>query len=328
VENAANTILEITLSYFVPRCLYVIAELGVADVLGNEPCTAEELATGVGVDADALARALRLVSAYGVFEPRSNAFVHTAASRLLRKDHPQSMRAWVLFCGSEIMWKSGEALGYSIRTGRPAADLVPPGGTWAYLAQHAETSRIFDDAMTGKAHSQVAGILASYDFSPFRSIADIGGGRGHLLKAVLGAVPDALGVLFDLPNVVEQLTGAGSSRLKLQAGDFFKDPLPECDAYLVMQVIHDWNDEDAIRILSAIRRAAPAHAKLLLIEGIVPTDPGPSWIKMLDLTMLALLASKERTRREFERLLGASGFRLRRVIEVGLGTSILEASAA
>jgi hypothetical protein len=327
MDSPANTILDITLSYYVPRCLYLLAELGVADVLGDEPRTAAELASGIGVDADALARALRLVSAYGVFEPRDAAYLHTPASRLLRTDHPQSMRAWVLWSSSEIVWKSCELLGYSIRTGKPAANLVPPGDTWTYLAQHAETSRIFDAAMTGKAHSQVAGILAHYDFSPFHLIADIGGGRGHLLQAVLSAVPDASGVLFDLPNVVGPLIGTGSSRLTLQAGDFLKDPLPECDAYLLMQVIHDWIDEDALRILGAIRRAAPVHAKLLLIEGIIPSEPGPSWIKMLDIGMLTLFGSKERTRREFEHLLGASGFQLRRVIDVGLGTSILEASA-
>jgi hypothetical protein len=115
--------------------------------------------------------------------------------------------------------------------------------------------------------------------------------------------------------------------LSLQAGDFFKDALPVSDACLIMQVIHDWNDPDSIKILSAIRRVAPAHAKLLLIEAIVPEDLNPDWIKMLDIFMLALLASKERTRREYEHLLAASGFRLDRVIDVGLGTSILEASA-
>jgi O-methyltransferase domain len=95
---------------------------------------------------------------------------------------------------------------------------------------------------------------------------------------------------------------------------------------MIMQVIHDWNDRQAVEILSAIRRAAPAHAKLLLIEGIIPDDSNPSWIKMLDIFMLAMLTGKERTRREFEDLLAASGFRLDRVIDVGLGTSILDAS--
>lgn len=155
---------------------------------------------------------------------------------------------------------------------------------------------------------------------------DIGGGRGHLLQAVLGAAPGATGVLFDLPHVLEHLAGAATARFQIQAGDFFKDALPASDAYLIMQVIHDWNDVEAVEILSAIRRAAPGHAKLLLIEGIVPEDSDPSWIKMLDIFMLVMLTGKERTRREFEDLLFTSGFRLDHVIDIGLGTSILEAS--
>jgi hypothetical protein len=96
-------------------------------------------------------------------------------------------------------------------------------------------------------------------------------------------------------------------RLKLQGGDFFKDALPVCDAYLIMQVIHDWSDAEAVEILRAIRKAAPARAKLLLIEGIIPEDANPSWLKMVDVLMLVLLTGKERTRREFEGLLAASG---------------------
>ena len=181
--------------------------------------------------------------------------------------------------------------------------------------------------MTGKAHGQIAGILSGYDFSLFNTIADIGGGRGHLLQAVLTAAPHSTGVLFDLPHVLEHSAAAASARLKLQPGDFFKDALPVCDAYLIMQVIHDWSDTESVEILNAVRRAAPAHAKLLLIEAIVPEDSNRSWIKMLDIFMLAMLTGKERTRREFENLLAASGFRLDRVSDIGLGTSILEASA-
>ena len=327
MEDPANTILSVSLSYAVPRCLHAIAELGVADALGDDSRTAGELAASTGADAGALARALRLLSAYGIFEPRSDGYVHTSSSRLLRTDHPQSMRSLARSMGTPVFWKSFELAEHSLRTGESAAEQVTPGGVWAYFEQHPEVSRIFDEAMTGKAHGQIAGILSSYDFSPFRTIADIGGGRGHLLQAALGAAPKATGVLFDQPHVIEQLAGAVSARFKLQSGDFFKDALPVCDAYLIMQVIHDWNDEQSVKILSAIRRAAPTHAKLLLIEGIVPEDSNPSWIKMLDIFMLVLLTGKERTRREFEDLLTASGFRLDKVIDVGLGTFILEASA-
>jgi hypothetical protein len=147
-----------------------------------------------------------------------------------------------------------------------------------------------------------------------------------LLQAVLDVAPKATGIVFDQPHVVKDAAGIASTRLKLQGGNFFSDALPVCDCYMAMQVIHDWSDAQSIEILDAIRRAAPAHAKLLLVEAIVPEDVNPSWIKMLDIFMLVLHSGKERTRLEFENLLNASGFRLDKVIDVGLGTSILEAS--
>jgi hypothetical protein len=324
MENPANTILEVSMSYAVPRCLHVITELGIADALDDRARTAQELAVSTGADPGALGRALRLLSAYGIFAVNGDGYVHTPASRLLRNDHPQSMRSYVRLLGLSMYWKGFELLSDSIKTGKSTMEQIIPEGQWAYFAKQPDLSRIFDEAMKSKAHGQIAGILSGYDFSPFKTIADIGGGHGHLLQAVLSSTPNATGVLFDQPHVVD---GVGASaRMKLQGGDFFKDALPVCDAYMIMQVIHDWSDNESLAILSAIRRAAPPHAKLLLIEAIVPEDSEPSWIKMLDLFMMVILTGKERTRREFESLLSTSGFRLDRVIDVGLGTSILEAS--
>ena len=312
--------------YAVPRCLHAIAEIGVADVLDQDARTAEELAASCGASGDALARAMRLVSSYGIFEPCKDGWGHTPASRLLRADHPHSMRSFVRMLGFPFNWKSFELLNHSMQTGEPATEQIIPGGNWSYYAQNPKEGRILDEAMTAKAHGQIAGILAGYDFSRFKTITDIGGGRGHLLQAVLAAVPNATGVLFDQPQVVKDVAAIESTRLKVQGGDFFRDPLPVCDAYLIMQVIHDWDDAQCFEILRAIRRAAPAHSKLLLIGAIIPEDLNPSWIKMLDLFMLVLMGGKERTRDEFENLLTSSGFQLEEVIDVGLGTSILEAS--
>jgi hypothetical protein len=254
MENPAVTIFELSLGYAAPRCLHMIAEMGVADALGDDSRTPAELAASSGADPGALGRALRLLSSYRIFEPRNGGYVHTPASLLLRTDHPQSLRSYARSMGNPIFWKSFELLGHSLRTGESAAEQVtpggPPGGPWAYFKQHPEVGRVFDEAMTGKAHAQIAGILANYDFSHFHTIADIGGGLGHLLQAVLNAAPSATGVLFDQPHVVEQLAASASARFKLHAGDFFKDALPVSDAYLIMQVIHDWNDPDSFKILS------------------------------------------------------------------------------
>ena len=324
--DPAGTILQLAGGYCVPRSLHVVADLGVADALDETPRTAAELAREVGADGDALGRVLRLLAAHGVFEARDGTFAHSPASRLLRSDHPRSMRGLARMFGLSLNWKVFGGMEHSIRTGRPAAEEVVPEGFWSYFADHPDANAIFNAAMEGKAHGQVAAVVASYDFSAFRSIADVGGGRGHLLRAVLARVPAANGVLFDLPQVVAEAGAAGpSDRLTLRGGDFFRDSLPVCDAYLVMEVIHDWDDERSSAILGGIRQAAPPQAKLLLIEQIVPADPGPHWSKMLDVHMLTLLGGRQRTRDEYDALLRRSGFSLEREIDTGAGISILEA---
>ncbi len=325
-SNPFETIQQIAGGYCLNRCLHVVADLGVADALEEIPQTASELAGIAGANADALGRVLRLLSAYGIFESNGNKFSHSPASRLLRKDHPQSMRGFVRMFGLSINWKAYEAFQETIKTGEPAVEKIYPGGFWNYFSEHKEESNIFNEAMADKAKGQLHGIMASYNFSDFKTIADIGGGRGHLLQAVLDSAPNAKGVLFDLPHVIEDAADMAFDRLTLQAGDFFKDSLPVCDAYLVMEIIHDWAEEEATAILKAVRKAAPPHAKLFLIETIIPEDAKPDWSKMLDVHMLTLLGGRQRTRKEYENLLAVAGFLLNREIDTGAGISIIEAS--
>ena len=293
------------------------------------PRSASDLAVAVGTHPEPLGRVLRHLATRGIFEIQGNdTFGHSAASRLLRTDHPQSMRASVQLPGLPIIWASCGEMEHSVRTGLPAAAEVFPGGFWQYLTQYPEEGRVFNAAMAARAQEAIAGILVSYDFSGFGLIGDIGGGSGHLLRAVLETAPGAKGVLFDQPHVIEEASGIASERLRLQAGDFFRDEPPSCDAYLLMEIIHDWQDEEAAAILKAIRRAAPAHAKLLVIEAIVPDDPGPDWPKMLDIIMLTLFGSRQRTQQEYEALFAQSGFVLEREIDTRAGISILEARVA
>ncbi len=325
--NPFATVIQIAGGYCLPRSLHVVADLGVADALDETPRNATGLAESVGAQPDALDRVLRLLAAHGVFELQGDAFVHSPASRLLRTDHPQSMRAFARMFGLPIFWTTFEEMEHSVRTGFPAASKTFPEGFWAYLAQRPEEGRVFNAAMGAKAQGAVAGILASYDFSGFGRIGDIGGGSGHLLRAVLDTEPAARGVLFDLPHVIEEAESMASERLTLQAGDFFQDALPSCDAYLLMEIIHDWGDEESVAILQAVRRAAPAGAKLLVLESIVPEDPGPDRSKTLDIVMLTLLGGRQRTRQEYEEILAQSGFLLQREIDTHAGISILEAEA-
>lgn len=321
-----DTLLEVSGGYCVARCLHCVADLGVADRLGDAPQSAEALAAATGAQVGALHRVLRLLVAHGIFEMADGLYRHNPASRLLRDDHPQSMRSLVRMFGLSGLWATMGELGHSISTGEPAADKAL-GGLWNYFSTHPDAGRIFDQAMTAKAHGQVAGVIGAYDFMGFDRIGDIGGGRGHLLEAVLRAAPRASGVLFDLPQVIEQVKGKATDRLRLQSGDFFKDLLPTCDVYLIMEVIHDWGDDESAAILRAIRRSAPTLAKLLLIEALIPDDLGPSWPKMLDMWMLCL-GGRQRTQVEYAKLLGDSGWKFVREIATNGGVSILEAVPA
>jgi hypothetical protein len=310
-------------AFLLSRSLQLVAERAVPDALGEEPATAASLAKATGLDAKALGRVLGLLAAHGIFESRGDRFAHNAVSRLLRSDHPRSLRSMVRLMGLPSIWKGAENLDQVMKTGT-----VNPREFWDSLKADPNASQIFNEAMTAKAMAQVAGVAAGYDFSQFGLIGDIGGGRGHLIQAILAASPNSKGVLFDQPHVIESLAGVASDRLSLCPGDFFRDDFPTCDAYVLMEVIHDWPDEESRAILKAVRRAAPRHAKVLLIEALISDEVSPSWPRTLDILMLGLVGGSQRTDTEYQTLLADSGFRLERIIDIPTGVSIVEARVA
>lgn len=318
--GAAALLGNLASGYVAPRCLHAVAELGVADALSREPAELSELARAVGADPDALRRVLRLLAAHGVFELEGDHVRHTPGSRLLRQDHPRSMRDVVLMRGLPVNWSAYLDFAGVVRRGGPAG---APDERWRYYASHPEEAAVFNRAMTGRARELVSAVVESYDFTPHGVIGDIGGGRGHLLDAVLEAAPRARGILFDLPHVIHD-AGAPRERLEYRGGSFFDDALPACDLYVLMEVIHDWPDAEAAAILAAVHRAAPPQARLLIVESIVPEGPGPDPIKGLDVHMMALFGGRQRTRAEYDALLRAAGFSLLRVIETPARISILE----
>lgn len=322
-----DVILQTTGGYCVARALHVAADLAVADHVA-EGISVRELAAKTGADADALGRILRLLSGHGIFSVDGETVSHNPVSDTLRSDHPQSARDLARMFGLPFFWETFGHLDHSVRTGRPAVEKAHPDGLWAWLAERPEASAVFNGAMIGKSFGQVAAVVESFDFARFSRIADVGGGRGHLLQAILAKNPRATGLLFEQPHVIDEVRGIESDRLKLQAGDFFADELPESDAYILMEVIHDWTDEESLRILSAVRRSAPAGAALLLIEQLMPPSPGPHWVKMLDVHMMALFAARQRSQSEYDRLAEQCGFERVGVTDTPAGISILEYRAA
>jgi len=314
-------IMQIATGYLLPRCLHAVAEAGIADALGDAPMTADALARATGKRGPALHRILRLIATAGVFESHGDHWTHTPLSRALRDDHPQSMRAFVRMIGDHLNWGAVGELDHALATGRPSVEKLAPDGIWPYFQAHPDEARIFDAAMTAKSQETIAAVTTVYDFTRYGTIADIAGGRGHLLAAALSAAPQAEGILFDQADVVAAINP--TSRMTLAAGDFFKDALPVADAYLLSNILHDWADAEATSILLAIRRAAPKHAHLLVLESILPETPEPHLSKTLDIIMLTMTGGKERTRAEYDQLLSAGGFRLDRVVATTSPVSII-----
>lgn len=308
------------------RSVQVMAELGVADRIADEPVGIAELAAACGADPDGLDRVLRLLTTYGIFEWHVDGYRHTEASELLRSDHPMSMRPFAQMMGLPVFRATFDHLEHSVVTGSPAIGLVEDGGLWPYLEQHPREGRIFGQAMTAKAAADTAAVLGAYDFARFDTIADIGGGRGHLLRAVLDLVPTAEGILFDLPDVTESLD-LSLDRLAAWPGDFFVDPLPTADAYILMEVIHDWPDAEAGAILKAVRRAASPGARVLIIENVL--DPAHPDLRghTLDVIMLTVTGGRERTGHQLGHLLDESGFAHWTVTDTAGPLHIVEAVA-
>ncbi len=320
-----DTVMQASTAFWLSRCVHVVADLAVADAVGDDPKPVDQIAKAVGVDASSLARILRLLSSHGIFEARDGTYIHNDASRLLRSDAPSSLRAFAQMIGSPLCWASFAKLDFAVKTGKPATGEISPGGLFAYFEAHPDEARVFDAAMSGKSHGQVEAILGAYDFSAYASVADIGGGAGHLLVALTQKVPSIKATLFDLPHVIDRAAPIASDRLALRAGDFFADELPTADLYILMEVLHDWPEAECVAILEAVRKAAPSRAKLLVMENLVPSNDAPHWAKALDVNMLCITGGRERTLAEYEALFAKAGFEVSRAIEMP-PISILEVS--
>src|SRR6185437_9534172 len=179
--DPSQILLTLTTGYWVSRCLHVAAELGVADVLGDEPQTAEALAAALGVRAQPLYRVLRCLANHGVFALEGDRIAHNGASRLLAADARPSLRSLVRMMGLRAHWDAYGELEHTVRTGQPGIEAATGADFFEYLGRRPGEARIFDEAMTAKSMGQIGGALGAYDFSGFRTIGDIGGGAGHLL---------------------------------------------------------------------------------------------------------------------------------------------------
>ena len=277
-------------------------------------------------------RVLRALAAFGVFGVAADGIIaHTARSRLLRTDGPNSMHHAARFWTAPGSWRAWELLDVALTGGVPH-EAAWSMGRFAYLRTHPDEARIFDAMMANFPDNRHAAMAAAYDFSGARLIVDIGGGNGAMLRHILARFQGPRGLVFDLEDVVRAIPPDEliEGRIAVRAGSFFEGVPAGADIYMLISVLHDWRDEDCLRILSACRAAMAPETLLLLGEQILEIDParGRPTGYLNDMQMMAMFGSaRERTEAEFCGLLAGSGFVLRRAIPTRSPISIVEAVA-
>lgn len=311
----------LTTGAWLAQAISVAADLGVADVLRDGPQPCDHIARLVDADADTLYRLLRALSDAGVFAEQPNRhFALTPIGDALRADARNSMRSWARMIGSPFYRAAWSDLRQALESGEPSFARVHGSDLFTYLAAHPDDAEVFDSAMRDIASNFLTSVIGAYDFSGYHHIVDVGGGTGGLLSAVLKAVPSARGTVVEIGQVVdhaaEHLRSAGvGDRAEAVAADFFDRVPGGGDLYILSNIIHDWDDEHAVRVLSTCRAAMATDSRLLAVELVLPDDDQPSIGKLLDLEMLSITPSgRQRTISEHARLFEAAGLELTRAV--------------
>jgi hypothetical protein len=331
LAEAQAALLQMTNGYWTTQVIYTAAKLGIADHLADGPRDIETLAKATETHAPSLYRLMRTLGGLGlVTEDANGRFSTTMIGRCLAIGTSGALRARAILNGEDWYTAWGGLLD-SVRTGETAFDRVAGRPFFEHLAENPHTAAVFNEAMASSSEAAARAVAAAYDFSPFTTVVDVGGGSGAFLAGLLQARPELRGILFDLPNVTPAaerlLAGAGVlDRCEVMAGDFFQTVPGGGDVYILSWVIHDWNDEHSTSILQNCRQAMEDHARLLILEQVIPPGDGPSFAKLYDLHMLVLSGGRERTEDEYRALLAASDLELTNVIPTDVPRSVIEAA--
>ncbi|MFB7593633.1 methyltransferase [Streptomyces sp. NPDC056160] len=294
--------------------LRAAARLGVADALGDTPLAAEDLAAAVKTEPKPLRRLLRALTCYGVFEERPDgAFAHTDMSRLLREDDPNSLRNISLWCTEPWTWDAWPKLDEAVRTGRNVVEDLYGKEFFVYLNEDApESADVFNRAMTTSSKQSARDVAELLDLSGAASVADIGGGQGHVVASLLEKYPRMHGTLMDLPRVVDNADarlregGSLADRVDIVPGDCREAVPVRADVYIIKNIL-EWDDDSTARCLRNVMEAGGPKARVVVIENLVDDTPSMRFSTAMDLLLLLNVGGAKHTTKSMESRLEAAG---------------------
>jgi C-methyltransferase len=304
------------------QVLAALVRTGVPEALADGPLHAEQVAERTGLNADALFRTLRCTATLGYFRLREDLrFEHNARSRVLAGGSLSRAREFLLYFASGSNLAAWADFEHALCTGHSPFDHVHGMNVWQWFEHHVDEREMFAHAMMGMSVADAPVIARLYPFNEVRSVCDVGGGRGTLLSELLLRHAHLRGILCDSPGVLESARGLLGARgvlerVELAAGNFFDRVPSGADAYLLKNILHDWNDTTCVRILRTVRAAAGTEARVLLAETLVERDSRDPLALPADLQMMvACSEGRERSLADFERLFEQSGLVLGRVFK-------------
>jgi hypothetical protein len=331
---AAGKLLNMIWGIHISRCVYAVAELGIADLLAEGPQSSQQLATATAAHEPSLYRVLRAVAALGVLEEHdARRFSLTLVGERLRIGATVGMRSWAVFTEAVGGVRPFAHMLETIRTGTPGRQIESGVGLFEFLTDNPEAAALFDAAMAERTAAYAPSVAGAFDFSDVRTVTDLGGGNGTLLAEILRRHRHLTGVLFETPPVAaraEAVLAANdlTDRCRVLAGDFFQS-VPGADCYLLANVLHDWDDTRSINILRNCRQAMLSAGRVLIVERLIPadgSDPLPTLLS--DINMLVFTGGRERTNAEYGALLQAAALQLTRIVPVAFPYGIIEGVAA
>jgi hypothetical protein len=333
-QSAAFALLDLIQGSVITQALHAAAQLGLAEILAGGPLAAGEIAGRAGSDPEATYRLLRALSGFEVFAERPDGrFELTPMADALRGDAPDSMRGIALLMGHPLFWEDWGQLLRSVRTGEASLPALRGMGAREFLMANPEYAATFFQGMGDLSVPETDPVIAAHDFSGYRTIVDVGGGRGALLAGILGRAHQSHGVLFDAPHATaeaaEVLGAAGvAGRCTIEHGSYFETVPAGGDAYLLKHTLHDFSEAQSLAVLKNIRDAISADGSLFVIEYVLPGHNTRHIGNIIDLWLMLLLGARERTAEQYAELFAGAGFKLARVIPTTSPVSIIEAVPA